>query len=126
MTDAGMDTDTVRVRRRASRQDVLDMRAAGPYLRSLNEQIPSWQAQVAKLLASCERRNAHSQGEPALDLHLAALERSVNASLSRFDAQLASAPESVRRHSRVRDSRRAAQTVLAGIERARGMLRSPP
>jgi len=109
-------------RRRATRADVRQKRAAVSLVLPLNRQIGHWQSAVAQLLTACERAQDH---EALAAVHYAdarSLEEAIRTQVRLFTDGLDGLPKEVTTHGRVRDTLRAVDSVLARLEQAKGLL----
>jgi hypothetical protein len=109
-------------RRRATRADVRQKRAAVSLVLPLNRQIGHWQSEVAQLLTACERAQDH---EALAAVHYAdarSLEDAIRTQVRQFTDGLVGLPKEVTTHSRVRDTLRAVESVLTRLEQAKGLL----
>jgi hypothetical protein len=106
-------------RRRAVRDEVTQRRQAVALVRPFAQQIGEWQGQVARLTGSSERAGNHPEMAAGLDQELRTLEAIIRSELQAFTGQYASWPKAIRSHSRVMDTLRAIDSVLAALERAK-------
>ena len=111
-------------RRRAIREDVTRRRQAAALIRPLAQRIGGWQAQVARLAGSSERARGRPELAADIDVELRALEAIIRDELQLFASQHATWPEAIRAHGRVTDTLRAANSVLAGLQRAKESISS--
>jgi hypothetical protein len=118
--------EVVARRKRAVRDDVRTSRAALKLVLPLNRQIGQWQASVARLVSAGQRVKADARYSPAQIEEIEMLEQTVRSCQHRLLDELADLPREVREHSRIVDTRRALDSVLVGLDRARSLLGTGP
>lgn len=98
--------------RRETSSDVLATRAARQLVRSVHKQLGSWQAESVKLEAIVERLRASGRHDPSVSNAAKTLLGSVHKGAREFEREVGKAPEPVRQHGRIADTR----TVLRLVE----------
>jgi hypothetical protein len=91
-------------------------------VRPLNQQIGYWQATAARLVSIGERLRAQGRYSPTQVEELEALEHTISTHRRRLEAAVAGLPEELRMHGRIRDTKRALESVSGAAERARALL----
>jgi hypothetical protein len=109
-------------RKRAARQEIRSLHTALELVAPLNSQINGWQSTVAHLIVVAEHAQRHDMDDTAYLKNVASLETTVRANWERLARELIDLPADIRDHSRVADTRRAVESVLLGLERARKLL----
>jgi hypothetical protein len=99
--------------RRQTPADIATHRAARQFVAPLQEQVGTWQAEAVKYETMARRLQGSGTPDEAFIAEIRALIEAVSHGTATFETALASAPEPVRRHSRVDDMRK----VLGMIER---------
>jgi hypothetical protein len=109
-------------RRRETPADVLVRRAAKALVAPLHEQIGIWQAEAIKFEAIVGR--AGTADEALIAATRVMLDQIVEEAAS-LDARLSAAPEPVRRHNWVTDTRKVLTVLEARVRQAMGRLEKP-
>lgn len=110
-------------RKRAIRDDVRKSRTALKLVMPINRQIGFWQSSVARLISAAERTRATEQEGSSYLPEIDRLERDVRVHRQALTEDVSSLPADIRDNSRIADTWRALDSVLAGLERARSVLR---
>jgi hypothetical protein len=126
LQEFGSDDHVAPRRKRAVRDDVRASRAALELVRPLSKQIEEWQASVARLVSTGQRIKARAQFSPTQMEEIEALEQAARSCRHRLLENVADLPREVREHSRIVDTRRALDSVLAGLGRARSLFGPSP
>lgn len=100
---------------------VQQARAARQVVSRFLPKVGPWQDRVAKLLAIAARHPG-PEDRARLAAERQQLAEDVRLAMEELEAQIADAPDAVRRHSRVADARRAAGIVLGRLEELGAML----
>lgn len=98
--------------RRETSSDILATRAARQLVRPVHQKLGPWQAESIKLQTIAGRLKASGKHDPSVSVAAKALLGTVNKQTREFEREVGKAPEPVREHGRVADTR----TVLKLVE----------
>lgn len=112
MTDDLSDHQSDGIVRRETSKDILAARSARLLVRSVHQKLGPWQAESIKLQTIAERLRAAGKHDPAVTVAARELLGSVNKGWREFEREVEAAPEQVREHGRIADTR----TVLHLVE----------